>query len=91
MARELGPQGMHMGFVNIDGQIESERYRNLIDERGEDSLFAPDAIAETYLHPHPHPPRTCIGNRAAPGLMKSICARGRKDSSAPACLKQGDG
>ena len=36
MARELGPQGVHIGFVIIDGQIESERYRHLIDERGED-------------------------------------------------------
>jgi len=24
MARELGPQGVHIGFVIIDGQIESE-------------------------------------------------------------------
>jgi hypothetical protein len=38
--------------VIIDGQIESERYRNLIDVRGEDSLLAPDAIAELYLQLH---------------------------------------
>jgi NAD(P)-dependent dehydrogenase (short-subunit alcohol dehydrogenase family) len=49
MARELGPQGVHIGFVIIDGQIESERYRHLIDERGKDSLLAPDAVAELYL------------------------------------------
>jgi NAD(P)-dependent dehydrogenase (short-subunit alcohol dehydrogenase family) len=52
MARELGPQGVHVGFVVIDGQIESERYRHLVDERGEDSLLAPEAIAETYLQLH---------------------------------------
>jgi hypothetical protein len=45
MARELGPQGEHVGFVVIDGQIESERYRHLVEERGEDSLLAPDAIS----------------------------------------------
>jgi NAD(P)-dependent dehydrogenase (short-subunit alcohol dehydrogenase family) len=55
MARELGPQGVHIGFVIIDGQIESDRYRHLIDERGEDSLLAPDAIAELYLQLHRQP------------------------------------
>jgi NAD(P)-dependent dehydrogenase (short-subunit alcohol dehydrogenase family) len=52
MARELGPQGVHVSFVIIDGQIESERYRHLFEERGEDSLLAPDAIAELYLQLH---------------------------------------
>lgn len=55
MARELGPQGVHIGFVIIDGQIESERFRHLIDERGEDSLLDPDAIAELYLQLHRQP------------------------------------
>jgi NAD(P)-dependent dehydrogenase (short-subunit alcohol dehydrogenase family) len=55
MARELGPQGVHVGFVIIDGQIESERYRHLAEERGEDSLLAPDAIAELYLQLHRQP------------------------------------
>lgn len=55
MARELGPQGVHVGFVVVDGQIESERYRHLIEERGEDSLLAPDAIAELYLQLHRQP------------------------------------
>jgi NAD(P)-dependent dehydrogenase (short-subunit alcohol dehydrogenase family) len=55
MARELGAQGVHVSFTIIDGQIESERYRHLIDERGEDSLLAPDAIAELYLQLHRQP------------------------------------
>jgi NAD(P)-dependent dehydrogenase (short-subunit alcohol dehydrogenase family) len=55
MARELGSRGVHIGFVIIDGQIESERYRHHIDERGEDSLLAPDAIAELYLQLHRQP------------------------------------
>lgn len=58
MARELGPQGVHVGFVIIDGQIESDRYRHLVDERGEDSLLAPDAIAELYLQLHRQPRST---------------------------------
>lgn len=55
MARELGPQGVHVAFVVIDGQIESERYRHLIEERGDDSLLVPDAIADTYLQLHRQP------------------------------------
>lgn len=55
MARELGPKGVHIGFVIIDGQIDSERYRHLLDERGKDSLLAPDAIAELYLQLHRQP------------------------------------
>ncbi len=52
MARELGPRGVHVAHVIIDGQIESDRYRHLAAERGPDSLLSPDAIAETYLQLH---------------------------------------
>lgn len=52
MARELGPRGIHVAHIVIDGQIESERSRHLLEERGPDSLLAPDDIAETYLHLH---------------------------------------
>jgi NAD(P)-dependent dehydrogenase (short-subunit alcohol dehydrogenase family) len=52
MARELGPQNVHVAHVIIDGQIESERYRHLADERGPDSLLSPDAIAEAYYQLH---------------------------------------
>jgi NAD(P)-dependent dehydrogenase (short-subunit alcohol dehydrogenase family) len=55
MARELGPQGVHVGFLIIDGQIESERYRPLLQERGADSLLAPEGIAELYLQLHRQP------------------------------------
>lgn len=48
MARELGPRGIHIAHVIIDGQIASERYGHLLDERGPDSLLSPDAIAEAY-------------------------------------------
>jgi hypothetical protein len=55
MARELGPHGVHVAFVVNDGQIESERYRHLVEERGEDSLLAPDAVADLYLQIHRQP------------------------------------
>jgi NAD(P)-dependent dehydrogenase (short-subunit alcohol dehydrogenase family) len=55
MARELGPQGVHVGHVVIDGQIRSERYAHLEAGRGPDSLLQPDAIAEMYYQLHAQP------------------------------------
>lgn len=55
MARELGPQGVHVAHVIIDGQIESDRYRELAAQRGPDALLSPDAIAETYYQLHRQP------------------------------------
>lgn len=52
MARELGPRGIHVGHVIIDGQIQSERYAHLVKERPADGLLDPDAIARSYLHLH---------------------------------------
>lgn len=52
MARELGPQGVHVAHVIIDGQIASPRYAELAKERGPDALLEPDAIAETYYRLH---------------------------------------
>ncbi len=46
MARELGPQGIHVAHVIIDGQIgEAER----------DAKLHPDAIAEAYWQLHQQP------------------------------------
>lgn len=52
MARELGPQGIHVAHVIIDGQIDAPRYAQLGNERGLDSLLAPDAIAHNYVMLH---------------------------------------
>jgi NAD(P)-dependent dehydrogenase (short-subunit alcohol dehydrogenase family) len=52
LARELGPKGIHVAHVVIDGQIHSERYAHLEQERGPDSLLDPDAIAAQYLALH---------------------------------------
>jgi NAD(P)-dependent dehydrogenase (short-subunit alcohol dehydrogenase family) len=59
LAREFGPQGVHVGHVVIDGGIEGERLLSrlpgLKDQRGPDGLLDIDAIAEAYwvLH-HQH-------------------------------------
>ncbi len=50
MARELHPQGIHVGHVVIDGGIASERYPE--DPDKPDRWLDPDAIAAEYLHLH---------------------------------------
>ncbi|MFQ5755708.1 MAG: SDR family NAD(P)-dependent oxidoreductase [Acidiferrobacterales bacterium] len=52
MARELGPQGVHVAHVIIDGQIASPRHADLIKERGPDVLLDPNSIADTYYQLH---------------------------------------
>ena len=49
MARELGPQEIHVAHVVIDGQIRADREGYREDEWSPDSVLHPDAIAETYL------------------------------------------
>jgi NAD(P)-dependent dehydrogenase (short-subunit alcohol dehydrogenase family) len=48
MARELSPQGIHIGHVVIDGGIRSDRRPNPPDRP--DGMLDPDAIAQSYLH-----------------------------------------
>ena len=50
MARELGPRGIHVAHVVIDGQIRGPAHREEHPGRGEETFLDPDAIAETYWH-----------------------------------------
>ncbi|MGI9492343.1 MAG: SDR family NAD(P)-dependent oxidoreductase [Geminicoccaceae bacterium] len=56
MARDLGPKGVHVAHVIIDGGINGERLRtrapDLAAKLGEDGLLDPDAIADAYWHLH---------------------------------------
>jgi NAD(P)-dependent dehydrogenase (short-subunit alcohol dehydrogenase family) len=47
MARELGPQGIHVAHVVIDGGIRSAQ--RPVPAENPDSLLDPDAIAQSYL------------------------------------------
>ncbi|NIR30259.1 MAG: SDR family NAD(P)-dependent oxidoreductase [Gammaproteobacteria bacterium] len=59
MARELGPQGVHVAHVIIDGQIASEQRPGYSEtERGADAVLKPDAIADTYYQLHAQPRST---------------------------------
>lgn len=56
MARELGPQGVHVAHVVIDGGIDTEFVRGLrpdFDEaKANDLVLSPDAIAAQYVSLH---------------------------------------
>ncbi len=48
LAREFGPQGIHVAHIVIDGMINTQRVRAMASEREEHTLLSPEAIAETY-------------------------------------------
>ena len=54
LARELGPQGIHVAHVIIDGGIKGERILGRFPEfaqmKGQDGMLEIDAIADTYWH-----------------------------------------
>lgn len=52
MARELAPQGIHVAYVNIDGQIHTQRQAHLASDRPPDAMLEPDQIAECYYQLH---------------------------------------
>ncbi len=56
MARELGPQGIHVAHVVIDGAIDTPFIAETFPERyarkEHDGILSPDAIAENYWHLH---------------------------------------
>lgn len=56
MAREFGPQGLHVGHVVIDGAIDgdmvNERFPQIRDRLGEDGMLGVDAIADAFWSLH---------------------------------------
>jgi NAD(P)-dependent dehydrogenase (short-subunit alcohol dehydrogenase family) len=56
IAREFGPQNIHVGHVIVDGGIEGDRLLSrlpgLAEQRGPDGLLKIDAIAEAYWMMH---------------------------------------
>ena len=51
LARELHPQGIHIGHFVIDGGIRAAHRPERHDD-GSDTMLDPDAIAESYMHLH---------------------------------------
>jgi len=59
MARELGPEGIHVAHVVIDGSIDTpfiaENFPERYATKSEDGILSPDAIAENYWNLHRQP------------------------------------
>lgn len=56
MARHLGPRGVHVSYIVIDGVIDIPRTRERFPERDDASFLQPDDIAETVFHITRQPP-----------------------------------
>ncbi len=59
MARELGPRGIHVGHVVVDGAIDTAFIRDSFPERyalkDQDGILDPAHIADNYWHLHAQP------------------------------------
>ena len=59
MARELGPKGLHIAHIVIDGLIDTAATRanfpQRVVEAGQDGILQPDHIAEAYWWLHQQP------------------------------------
>jgi NAD(P)-dependent dehydrogenase (short-subunit alcohol dehydrogenase family) len=60
LAREFGPQGLHVAHIVIDGAIQGEyaatNFSDYVRSKGENGLLSVDAIADAYLALHRQPP-----------------------------------
>ncbi len=60
LAREYGPQGIHVAHVVIDGVLDGERARRqfpeLVAAKGAEGLIRPASVAECFWQLHCQPP-----------------------------------
>jgi NAD(P)-dependent dehydrogenase (short-subunit alcohol dehydrogenase family) len=50
LARDLGPKGIHVAWINVDGSIDIPGARGLKPSLRDADFLKPEAIAETYWH-----------------------------------------
>lgn len=50
VAKHVGPDGIHVSYVILDGGVDVAKTREYDPNPAEDSLLKPDDIAETYYH-----------------------------------------
>ncbi|WP_435606721.1 SDR family oxidoreductase [Pseudomonas knackmussii] len=59
MARELGPMGLHVAHVVVDGAIDTDFIRDNFPERyalkDQDGILSPEHIADNYWYLHSQP------------------------------------
>ncbi len=56
LARHVGPRGIHVAYVVIDGVIDMQRTRQYFHDKPDDFFLQPDAIAETVFCLTQQPP-----------------------------------
>jgi NAD(P)-dependent dehydrogenase (short-subunit alcohol dehydrogenase family) len=80
LARDLGPRGIHVAWINVDGSIDIPGARGLKPSLKDSDFLKPEAVAETYWHlAHQIPVR---------GPWNSKCAPSRRNSERPWNLPQ---
>jgi NAD(P)-dependent dehydrogenase (short-subunit alcohol dehydrogenase family) len=47
MAKHLGPMGIHVALIILDGVVDLERTRKAMPDKGDDFFIKPDDVAET--------------------------------------------
>jgi NAD(P)-dependent dehydrogenase (short-subunit alcohol dehydrogenase family) len=50
MARDLHPQGIHVGYINVDGGIDMPLLRKFRPDAKDEDLLKPSAIAEAFWY-----------------------------------------
>ena len=50
LARDLGPKGIHVAWINVDGIIDIPATRERMAQLRDEDVLKPAAIAETYWH-----------------------------------------
>src|SRR3546814_16359195 len=84
MARELGPQGIHVAHTVIDGAIDTDfikgRHPDFEYAKAQDLILNPDAIAANYVMLHKQPKST---------RAQEIDVRNRGENRGPRPTKKG--
>ncbi len=50
LARDLGPKGIHVAWINVDGIIDVPGGEERLPDMPEEDLLKPEAIADAYWH-----------------------------------------
>jgi NAD(P)-dependent dehydrogenase (short-subunit alcohol dehydrogenase family) len=92
LARDLGPKGIHVAWINVDGSIDIPGKRGLKPGLKDDDFLKPGAIAETYWHlAHQDPSAWTLASDSQPasgfGLprRRSILSDERASCTADRC------
>jgi NAD(P)-dependent dehydrogenase (short-subunit alcohol dehydrogenase family) len=77
MARELGPQGIHVAHVVVDGVIDTPRTRSMLAGREAPTMLAAAAIAQTFWSLYVQGPDR-VDSRARPPPLRREVLRSRR-------------